>query len=221
MTSSCEKEYVLVTCEPYSVTWCVFGYEQFIEQFYSLVWYRYSLKNGLKLYYYYGHLIYLMLFDKSYFNYFWYRVLNDHVMCFNFLCLEHWLFYSVPKRWSDIFYFSMSGMFYSNRGVWLFLTYSNWINVILIVTLKYKILFCNNILQYCNVNNRTMGHARNLWKFTRSCKQLRLLCQPDPWNLPNTALLSAFPLSKTVLSKRSLISNKEPVNIWNDRKARK
>ena len=25
-----------------------------------------------------------------------------------------------------------------------------------------------------------IGHARDLWKLTRSCKQLRLLCPPNP-----------------------------------------
>ena len=35
-------------------------------------------------------------------------------------------------------------------------------------------------------------HVRDLWKLARYCKQLHLLCQPDPWNLPGTALLSEF-----------------------------
>ena len=71
---------------------------------------------------------------------------------------------------------------------------------------------------------RTTCHVRDLWKSARSCKQLRLLCPPDPWNSPGTVLLRGFirelwnPLSKIVLSKCSLIWNKAPVNIWNDHK---
>ena len=33
-------------------------------------------------------------------------------------------------------------------------------------------------------------HARDLWRLAWSCKQLRLPCPPDPWNLPGTALLN-------------------------------
>ena len=40
--------------------------------------------------------------------------------------------------------------------------------------------------------NRTIGHAQDLWNVACSCKQLRLLCPSDPWNLPETALLSGF-----------------------------
>ena len=39
---------------------------------------------------------------------------------------------------------------------------------------------------------RTICHAWDLWKLAQSCKQLCLLCLPDPWNLPDTALLSGF-----------------------------
>ena len=64
-------------------------------------------------------------------------------------------------------------------------------------------------------------HARNLRKLARSYKELRLMCPPDPQNLPGTALFSGNPPSKTVLSKCSFIWNKGPVNIWNTRKAHK
>ena len=36
---------------------------------------------------------------------------------------------------------------------------------------------------------RTICHVRDLWKLARSCKQLCLLCSPDPFNLRGTALL--------------------------------
>ena len=39
----------------------------------------------------------------------------------------------------------------------------------------------------------TICHARNL---AGSCKQLHLLCLPDPWNLSGTALLGRFQSSK-------------------------
>ena len=78
-----------------------------------------------------------------------------------------------------------------------------------------------NILHRVTLNRvlrvRTIVHARNLWKLARSCKQLRLLCPPDPWNRPGTALLNEFPgnlLSKTIISKCRFIWNKGPVNIW-------
>ena len=70
---------------------------------------------------------------------------------------------------------------------------------------------------------RIIFHVRDLWKLARICKGC-LLCPPDPWNLPGTALVSGFQsstwniLSKTVLSKCSFIWNKWPVNIWNDLK---
>ena len=40
--------------------------------------------------------------------------------------------------------------------------------------------------------NYTICHAWDLWKLSQSCKQLHLLCPPDLWNLPGTALLSGF-----------------------------
>ena len=46
---------------------------------------------------------------------------------------------------------------------------------------------------------RTICHAPYLWKLARSCKHLRLLCPPDPWNLPGTALLSGFQSSLRAL----------------------
>ena len=33
----------------------------------------------------------------------------------------------------------------------------------------------------------TISHAWERWKLAGSCKQLHLLCLPDPWNLPSTA----------------------------------
>ena len=74
---------------------------------------------------------------------------------------------------------------------------------------------------------RTVCHARDLRKLARSCKQLHLLCPPDPKKLPCTALLSGFQSSrelwnsqgKSVLGKCSFTSSKGPVNIWNDHKA--
>ena len=46
---------------------------------------------------------------------------------------------------------------------------------------------------------RTMCHGRDLRKLTWSCKQLHLLCPPDPWNLPGTALLSGCQNSQGAL----------------------
>ena len=46
---------------------------------------------------------------------------------------------------------------------------------------------------------RTIWHARDLWKLARFCKQLYLLCPPDPWNIPGTALLSEFQSSRGAL----------------------
>ena len=39
---------------------------------------------------------------------------------------------------------------------------------------------------------RTICHARDLWKLARSCKELRLPCPPDPYNLLRIALLNGF-----------------------------
>ena len=39
---------------------------------------------------------------------------------------------------------------------------------------------------------REIFYTRDLWKLAGSCKQLRLLCLPDPWNLSGTALLSGI-----------------------------
>ena len=38
----------------------------------------------------------------------------------------------------------------------------------------------------------TICHSRDLWKLARFCKELRLLCSPDTWNLPGTVLLGGF-----------------------------
>ena len=42
-------------------------------------------------------------------------------------------------------------------------------------------------------------HAQDVWKMAWSCKQLHLLCPPNPWNLPGTALLSGFQSSHGAL----------------------
>ena len=39
---------------------------------------------------------------------------------------------------------------------------------------------------------RTNRHVWDLWKLARSCKQVRILRPPDPWNLPATALINGF-----------------------------
>ena len=64
---------------------------------------------------------------------------------------------------------------------------------------------------------RTICHTRDLWKW--ACKQLRLLCPPDPCGLPVITLLCGWQnsreaLKSTVLSKCSFIWNKGPVNTW-------
>ena len=43
-----------------------------------------------------------------------------------------------------------------------------------------------------SVRNGTICLAQDLRRFVRSCKQLHLLCLPDPWNLPGIALLSVL-----------------------------
>ena len=47
-----------------------------------------------------------------------------------------------------------------------------------------------------SVNNWTICHGRDLWKLSRSFKQLCLLCPPDPWDLPGTALFNGFQSSR-------------------------
>ena len=46
---------------------------------------------------------------------------------------------------------------------------------------------------------RAICHAQDLWKSVWSCKELHLLCLPDLWNLPSTALLCGFLSSWGVL----------------------
>ena len=60
---------------------------------------------------------------------------------------------------------------------------------------------CGGILWNVNISVRkkTICQARDLRKLTRSCKHLRLLCPPDPWNLPGTVLLGRFQSSRGVL----------------------
>ena len=55
----------------------------------------------------------------------------------------------------------------------------------------------------------------NLWKFAQPFKQLHLLCPPDPWNLPGTALLSGALKSTEKDCWCGFIWNKGPVNIRN------
>ena len=50
----------------------------------------------------------------------------------------------------------------------------------------------------------TICLARDLWKLSRSCKQLRLLCPLEPWNLPGTALPNRFQRSRGVLKSTEL-----------------
>ena len=47
-------------------------------------------------------------------------------------------------------------------------------------------------LQYPVRKIRTICHVWYLWKLARSCKQLRLLCLPDPLSFSGTALLNGF-----------------------------
>ena len=60
-------------------------------------------------------------------------------------------------------------------------------------------IFCSiSCTRYSLISNiavfkfRIICHAQDLWKLARSCIQMHLLCPPDPWNLPGTALLSGF-----------------------------
>ena len=72
-------------------------------------------------------------------------------------------------------------------------------------------------MMHAVIKVRNFCHGQELWKLARSCKQLQLLCPPDPWNLPGTAPGELCnPLIKTVPSKCSFIRNKGPVNICNN-----
>ena len=59
--------------------------------------------------------------------------------------------------------------------------------------ISYPMIYINPVLR-----NRTICHARDLWKLPWSCKQLRLLCPPTLWKLPDTALISGFQSSQGV-----------------------
>ena len=83
---------------------------------------------------------------------------------------------------------------------------------------------------YTVLKIRTICHAQDLWKLAPACKQLHLLCLPDPTKFTRyylTRWISKLPgklwnpLSKIVLTNCSFIWNKWPVNIWNDLKAQK
>ena len=68
-------------------------------------------------------------------------------------------------------------------------------------------LFCKKSSKYVSVYHwytvliiRPICHAQDMWKIgMESCKQLHLLCLPDPGNLPGTALLSGFQSSHGAL----------------------
>ena len=46
-----------------------------------------------------------------------------------------------------------------------------------------------NVLHVPVLKSWKISHPWHLWKLAQSCKRLQLLCPPDPWNLPGTALL--------------------------------
>ena len=54
-----------------------------------------------------------------------------------------------------------------------------------------QILVCFRVY-FSVLKIRTICHAWDLWNLAWSCKQLHLLCPPDTWNLPGTALLSGL-----------------------------
>ena len=64
------------------------------------------------------------------------------------------------------------------------------------VTVMLAKVYPTKSLQKTVLNIRTICYRRDLWKFAQSCKQLRLLCTPKPWNLPGTALLCGFQSSR-------------------------
>ena len=86
----------------------------------------------------------------------------------------------------------------------------------------HRLVFQHRIssLQHTTMSKiRTIFRTWDLWKWSRSCKQLCLLCPPDPWNIPGSRFQSSRelwnPLRNTVLSKCIFVGNKGPVNIWN------
>ena len=68
---------------------------------------------------------------------------------------------------------------------------------------------CENWLGLVNSCVYHASHAREIYKVLPYSVDFK--APQELWN----------PLSKTVLSKCSFISNKGPVNIWNDRKSQK
>ena len=62
---------------------------------------------------------------------------------------------------------------------------------------RMAIAFALQIISVIKI--RTICHVRDLWKLARSCKQLRLLCSPDPWNFPGAALCRGFQSSHGAL----------------------
>ena len=52
------------------------------------------------------------------------------------------------------------------------------------------------VIIYAVLKIQTICHTRDLWKLARSCKQLHLLCLPNPWSLPGTALFNGFQSSR-------------------------
>ena len=52
--------------------------------------------------------------------------------------------------------------------------------------LLWFVYFCfhsDNLNTVSELKIRTIFHAQDLWKLARSCKQLRMLCPPNPWHL--------------------------------------
>ena len=69
------------------------------------------------------------------------------------------------------------------------ITWFLWVQLMMISWLQTRKGF---LMAWSVVKIRTICHAQDLWKLTWSCKQLHVLCLPDSWNLPGTALLSWF-----------------------------
>ena len=61
-------------------------------------------------------------------------------------------------------------------------------------TTSHTQLFFLAVLKFSTICN-----VRDLWKYVSSCKRLRLLYPPHPWNLPGTALLRGFQNSQGIL----------------------
>ena len=99
-------------------------------------------------------------------------------------------------KWFTLYSWYMLGVFRISLLHWLcnviVMQWSKWllsdIGTVYIYRLYYVLLVRNNINIFgCDsitgLNLRTNCHAQDLWKFYQSCKQMHLLCPPDPWNL--------------------------------------